>query len=259
MIRVVIDTRETDLWALCAPYTDISGNEGWIAEKRNLDIGDISFYLCDMSGALVSPSGPLVTLERKRVDDLGSSQKDGRYREQRARLLAQRGLGTSVGYIVEAPYWTPNLSNSWCRGSFTEVHLQQTLVRLQFRYTMPVFQVSKVSETMIFVRRIAKMLAADPTVFRGGLAETAKGAAAVYTEAVHIKKADNKTPERIFVAMLSTIPVLCGASVTALWTDTQYSMKRMLSMSANEIAAIPTGKRTIGASVAGVVWAALHS
>ena len=253
MIRVVIDTRETDLWALCAPYTDISGNEGWIAEKRNLDIGDISFYLNDISGA------PLVTLERKRVDDLGSSQKDGRYREQRARLLAQRGLGTSVGYIVEAPYWTPNLSNSWCRGSFTEVHLQQTLVRLQFRYTMPVFQVSKVSETMTFVRRIAKMLAADPTVFRGGLAETAKGAAAVYTEAVHIKKADNKTPERIFVAMLSTIPGLGGAAVTALGTATQYSMKRMLSMSANDIATIPTGKRSIGASVAGVVWAALHS
>ena len=64
MIRVVIDTRETDLWALCAPYTDISGNEGWIAERRNLDIGDISFYLNDISGA------PLVTLERKRVDDL---------------------------------------------------------------------------------------------------------------------------------------------------------------------------------------------
>jgi len=253
MIRVVIDTRETELWALCAPYTDISGNEGWIAEKRNLDIGDISFYLNDISGA------PLVTLERKRVDDLGSSQKDGRYREQRARLLAQRGLGTSVGYIVEAPYWTPNLSNSWCRGSFTEVHLQQTLVRLQFRYTMPVFQVSKVDETMSFVRRIAKMLAADPTVFRGGLADTAKSAAAVYTEAVHIKKADNKTPERIFVAMLSTIPGLGGAAVTALGLATQYSMKRMLSMSENEIAAIPTGKRTIGPSAAGVVWAALHS
>ena len=253
MIRVVIDTRETDLWALCAPYTDISGNEGWIAEKRNLDIGDISFYLNDISGA------PLVTLERKRVDDLGSSQKDGRYREQRTRLLAQRGAGTSVGYIVEAPYWTPNLSNSWCRGSFTEVHLQQTLISLQFRYTMPVFQVSKVDETMSFVRRIAKMLAADPAVFRGGLAETAKGAAAVYTEAVHIKKADNKTPERIFVAMLSTIPGLGGAAVTALGTATQYSMKAMLSMSANEIAAIPTGKRTIGPSVAGVVWAALHS
>jgi ERCC4-type nuclease len=253
MIRVVIDTRETELWSLCAPYTDISGNEGWIAEKRNLDIGDISFYLNDISGA------PLVTLERKRVDDLGSSQKDGRYREQRARLLAQRGAGTSVGYIVEAPYWTPNLSNSWCRGSFTEVHLQQTLVRLQFRYTLPVFQVSKVDETMSFVRRIARMLAADPKVFRGGLAETAVGAAAVYSEAVHIKKADNKTPERIFAAMLSTIPGLGGAAVTALGTATGSSMTRLIAMTAEQIAAIPTGKRSIGASVAGVVYAALHS
>jgi len=253
MIRVVIDTRETDLWALCAPYTDISGNEGWIAEKRNLDIGDISFYLNDISGS------PLMTLERKRADDLGSSQKDGRYREQRARLLAQRGAGTSVGYIVEAPYWTPNSSNSWCRGAFTEINFQQTLVRLQFRYTIPVIQVSKVDETMTFIRRIAKMLAADPTVFRSGLAETATAAAAVYTEAVHVKKADNKTPERIFVAMLSTIPGLGPTAVNALATATQNSMCKLISMSVKELAAVPTGKRTIGASVAGVVWAALHS
>ena len=193
------------------------------------------------------------------MDDLGSSQKDGRYREQRARLLASRGAGTSVGYIVEAPYWTPNLTNSWCRGAFTEIHLQQTLLRLQFRYTIPVIQVSKVDETMTFIRRIARMLAADPTVFRGGLAETASAAAAVYTEAVHVKKADNKTPERIFIAMISTIPGVGGNAVTALGTATQYSMKRMLAMSASEIAAIPTGKRTIGPSVAGVICSALHS
>ena len=253
MIRVVIDTRETDLWALCAPYTDISGHEGWIAERRNLDIGDISFYLNDISGA------PLVTLERKRVDDLGSSQKDGRYREQRARLLAQRGGGTSVGYIVEAPYWTPNLTNSWCRGSFTEIHLQQTLLRLQFRYTLPVFQVSKVDETMSFVRRIARMLAADPSVFRGGLATTAVDAAAVYTEAVHIKKADNKTPERVFIAMLSVIPGLGSAAVNALAVATSSSMTRLMGMTAEQIGAISNGKRAIGKTVATTVYNALHS
>jgi len=253
MIRVVIDNRETDLWELCLPYTDLSGNDGWIAEKRPLDIGDISFYLNDISGA------PLVTLERKRVDDLGSSQKDGRYREQRARLLAQRGLGTSVGYIVEAPYWTPNMTNKWCRGEFTEIHLQQTIIRLQFRYTLPVFMVSRLEETMSFVRRIARMLAADPTVFRGGLADTAAGAAAVYTEALHIKKADNKTPERIFISMLSTIPGLGGAAVSAIATATGNSLTKLIAMTAEEIAAIPTGKRSIGKTVAGTVYAALHS
>jgi len=259
MIRVVIDTRESELWALCKPYTDISGNEGWIAEKRPLDIGDISFYLCDMSGAIINPSVPLVTLERKRVDDLGSSQKDGRYREQRARLLASRGAGTSVGYIVEAPYWTPNLTNSWCRGAFTEVQLQQTLLRLQFRYTLPVIQVSKVDETLSFVRRIARMLAADPNVFRGGLAETAAGAAAVYTEAVHIKKSDNKTPERIFAGMLATIPGLGGTAVSALATATGSSMTRLLAMSAVDIAKISTGKRSIGPAAAKTIYEALHS
>lgn len=259
MIRAVIDGRETELWALCSSYTDISGHEGWIAEKRNLDIGDISFYVCDASGVILTPSVPLVTLERKRVDDLGSSQKDGRYREQRARLLASRGAGTVIGYIVEAPYWTTNLSNSWCRGSFTEVHLQQTLLRLQFRYTIPVIQVSSVAETMTFVRRIGRMLAADPAVFCGGLATTAAGAAAVYTEAVHVKKADNKTPERIFVSMLSVIPGLGTAAVTAITQATGASMTRLLAMTTEQIAAIPTGKRSIGPAVATTVYKALHS
>jgi len=253
MIRVVIDTREHDLWQLCAPYTDAAGSDGWIAEKHNLDIGDISFYGADLSGS------PLVTLERKKAEDLGASQKDGRYREQRARLLSQRGAGTSIAYVVEAPHWSPNLSNSWCRGAFTEVHLQQTIVKLQFRYTIPVFQTSSVAETLMFVRRIAKILASDAAAFRGGLATSAAGAAAVYSEAVHIKKADNKTPERIFCAMLGTLPGLGPAAVDAISVACGGSFTKLLSLSAAEIAALSTGKRKIGATIADVVYAALHS
>jgi ERCC4-type nuclease len=254
MIYVIVDGREHDLWALCAPYTDVETSEGWVAQKQNLEIGDVAFYdNADLSGA------PLVTLERKKAEDLGASQKDGRYREQRARLLAQRGQGTAVGYIVEAPHWSPNLTNSWCRGAFTEIHLQQTLVRLQFRYTIPVFQTASVAETLMFVRRIARMLAADVGVFRGGLADTASGAAAVYTEAVHIKKADNKTPERIFVAMLGSLPGLGPSAVAALAAATGHSFTRLLAMSEADIAAVSTGKKKIGATVAGVVYAAIHS
>ena len=254
MIHVVIDTREHDLWTLCEPYTDDEGSDGWRAVKQNLNIGDIAFYAsADLSGA------PLVTLERKKAEDLGASQKDGRYREQRARLLSQRGQGTSIAYVVEAPHWSPNLTNSWCRGAFTEIHLQQTLVRLQFRYTIPVFQTSSVAETLMFVRRIAKMLAADAAVFRGGLADTACGAAAAYTEAVHIKKADNKTPERIFVAMLGSLPGLGPAAVDALAKATEHSFTRLLTLSAAEIAAVNTGKKKIGKTIGDVVYAALHS
>ena len=254
MIYVVVDVREHDLWALCEPYTDVEGSDGWIAVKRPLDIGDVAFYdNVDLSGA------PLVTLERKKAEDLGASQKDGRYREQRARLLAQKGQGTAIGYIVEAPHWTPNLTNSWCRGAFNEVHLQQTLVRLQFRYTIPVFQTVSVAETLMWVRRIAKMLAGDVTVFRGGLAASASSACAVYTEAVHIKKADNKTPERIFVAMLGSLPGLGPAAVDAIAVATGHSFTKLLAMSISEIAAVSTGKKKIGATVAGVVHAAIHS
>ena len=154
-IRVVIDIREDDLWRELEPYYDGANGDGWWAEKLVLDVGDIAFYKEGVEQ-------PILLLERKTAEDLGASQKDGRYREQRARLYAMRGSGTAIGYIIENPPWSPTLSRSWCRGAFTEVNLQQAIARLQLRHTIPVFQSAKISETVMWIRRFAKSLISDP-------------------------------------------------------------------------------------------------
>jgi ERCC4-type nuclease len=254
-IRVVIDVREEDLWAQLEAYRTPDSVEGWWAEKTTLDVGDIAFYAAtDVSGA-----HPLVVLERKTAEDLGASQKDGRYREQRARLYALRGAGTSIAYLVEAPHWSPTLSTSWCRGTFNEVNLQQAIVRLQLRYTIPVFQASCMRETIQWIRRIGKALAADPTVFKTGMATTACDAAAAYTEAIHVKKADNNTPERIFLSFLLSIPGMGKAAASALADEVKSSFTTLQSLSEDEISVIKIGKRKIGKSLASTIFAALHS
>lgn len=265
LIRVVIDTRENDLWTELAAHTVDTG-EGWWVEKATLDVGDIAFYamITDLSGAVdlsgaAAPQQPLAVLERKTAEDLGASQKDGRYREQRARLLALRGGKTAIAYLVEAPAWSPSLSRTWCKGKFNEVQLQQAIVRINLRYTIPVFMSSGLKETKQWIRRIAKSLVADPAVFQEGVASTACAAAAAYTEAIHVKKADNATPERIFLSFLLAIPGMGKAAATALAEATHSKFSELQTMTQEQLCEVKVGKRKLSKTLAANLYAALHS
>lgn len=248
-VCVKIDIREDDLWKELESY-HIPSEEGWWVEKTTLEVGDIAFCTADTTAVL---------LERKTAEDLGASQKDGRYREQRARLLAARGSGTAVGYVVEAPPWSSTLTNTWCRGAFSEIHLQTAITRLQLRYTIPVFHAVNIKETVHWIRRIAKALIADPTVYTTGMAATAVQAAAVYTDAIHVKKADNNTPERIFLSMILSVPGLGKASAEAIAVATKNSFTTLQALSELEIGNIVSGKRKVGKAVAAAVYGAIHS
>ncbi len=266
--------REEELWAQLSAYTTL-GAEGWWVEKAALDVGDIAFYSAaappappDLSGAAggagagaatAAAPEPLVVLERKTAEDLGASQKDGRYREQRARLFALRGAKTAVAYVVEAPPWSPSFSRTWCKGKFNEVHLQQAIVRMNLRYTLPVFMAASIKETSSWIRRIAKALVEDPTVFQNGVASTACEAAAAYTEAIHVKKADNATPERIFLSFLLSIPGMGKAAAAALAEATHSKFSELQTLTQEQLYEIKVGKRKLSKKLADSLYAALHT
>ena len=255
MICIRIDIREEDLWKELETWTITNpSSDGWYVEKTVLDVGDIAFFHSgDLSG------NPLVTIERKKAEDLGNSQKDGRYREQRARLYALRGKNTAIGYIVEAPAWSPMLNRAWCRGEFTEVHLQQAILRLQLRHTIPVLHSTTIKETVQWIRRIGKALYKDPTVYCCGMAKTSSEAAEVYTDTIHVKKAMNNTPERIFLSMILSIPGLGKTSAEAIAQNANSSFSKLLAMSEDEISSIQSGKKKIGKKVGKCVYDAIHS
>lgn len=252
-VKVSIDIREDELIKAMEAYKT-PGTEGWYIVPERLDIGDIAF--CIETGDL---SGVRVVLERKTAADLGASQKDGRYREQRARLYSLRGSGVAIGYIVEAPAWSPTLSRSWCLGAFNEVQLQQAIVRLQLRHSIPVFHTMCISDTVAYIRRIAKMLVADPTVFQSAAAKTTAEAAAAYTAEIHVKKADNSTPERVLYAMLMSIPGVGKTAADAMIHACGTSFTCLYGKTTDELAAIPLGKRKLGTALATTVHSALHS
>jgi ERCC4-type nuclease len=252
-VKVSIDIREEELIKAMDSYQTI-GTEGWYIVPERLDIGDISFQI--ESGDL---SGVKVVLERKTAADLGASQKDGRYREQRARLYSLRGSGVAIGYIVEAPAWSPTLSRSWCLGKFNEVHLQQAIVRLQLRHSIPVFHTMCLNDTISYIRRIAKLLVADPTIFQSVAAKTTAEAAAAYTAEIHVKKAANTTPERILFAMLIAIPGVGKTAADALIHACEGSFTKLYTKTIDEITVIPNGKRKLGKALATKIYTAIHS
>lgn len=250
MLQLIIDNREHDLYELMKPYA----TENLQILFEMLDIGDIHIRTVDLSG---SPTLRVV-LERKAAADLGASQSDGRYREQRARLLALRGTGVKIGYIIEAPSWSPTLGRTWCLGKFNEVHLQTAIARLQLRYDIPVFHASSLKETGMWIRRFVTALEADPSVYQSGKPSTVEEAAKVYTEAIHVKKAANRTPETIFTSMLLTIPGIGAQAVKAIGQTTNFSIPTLLTKSIEDLAAIQLGKRKLGKAIATTVYTVFH-
>ena len=78
-------------------------------------------------------------------------------------------------------------------------------------------------------------------------------------DTIHVKKAENNSPERIFLSMLLAIPGLGKASAEAIATHTKSSFGTLLAMSQEQIQAIMSGKKKIGTKVASCVFKALHT
>jgi len=247
-MKVFIDMRETALFGVLTALPDMSGVA---VELKALDLGDIAITT-DLSGA----EQMACVLERKSADDLGSSHTDGRYREQRARLLAQRGTGTAIGYLLEVPSIP---ARGWCQGRFTQKDLRTAVSRLQLRYTIPVFQTSSIQDSAAYIASIVKSLQADPAVFRTGLATTATAAANVYTEAIHVKKADNSTPDRVFRSLLRVVPGLGPVAVEAIVTHCKGSFPALYALTKEDLATLPLGKRKLGLLMAEKLYAIFHT
>ena len=234
-MKIIVDVRET---ALFAALSDLSG-----VEKAALPIGDVAFFI---------ESDPCVILERKSVEDLAASHRDGRYKEQRARLLGERGKGIAIGYLLEVPTF---ISSS----RFSDADLKNAILRLQFRYTIPVIQSASIADSASYIKAIVAALSRDPECFKGGLATTATAAAAVYTEAIHVRKADNSTPDRVFRSLLRVVPGLGSVAVEGLVAATGGSLAALQSKTEAELAAIGVGKRRLGPAMAKTVYAVFHN
>lgn len=241
-LTLVTDTREERLSQALTKF-------GVAHTVAPLDVGD--FMIQNAEGE------PLLVAERKSLSDFAASNADGRYREQRARLMAVRGSGVAVLYILEGA-WSEN-DNKVFGTRTTQEQLKRLTSRLVLRYGMPILFADTLFDTARWCRILLAQLTADPTVFQpeDGMAAAATTAAmAGFTASLNTVKKGNKTPAGTALAMLSAIPGLGEKRVAGLLAE--KSIVELCTMTAAEIAEIKAGGKKLGV-LGEAIWAALRS
>ena len=231
-IILVVDVRErgliAELTGLGIPFT-----------TAGLAVGDILIQTAE--------GEPLLVAERKSHADFAASLMDGRYREQRARLMATRGQGVAVLYILEG-IWSPNVDRMY-HGGTSEIQLQRLTSRLVLRYGMPVLHTASIKETARWCGRLLDQIIAEPEVFhpQKGLAAETAGAMATYTATFSTVRKANKSAGGVAVSMLSAVPGLGVKKVLALLEV--KSIADLCLMSAEDIGALVIGGRKLGTTL----------
>ncbi len=154
-IRLTIDNRETNLYGQIKERDlDIYKDEIEII-KEQLDIGDIHINF-DYNNEKY-----LYIYERKTISDLISSIKDGRYKEQKSRLLAfkEQEERVNIGYIIEGDnIISSNYSNH--QKQLTSVYYHSL-----YRDDIKVIFTRNVNETTSFILMIATKIYDNPNGF----------------------------------------------------------------------------------------------
>jgi len=237
--KLILDTREgrlgEALTSLGVPFL-----------VAPLDVGDILIQTED--------GNPLLVAERKSHADFAASNQDGRYREQRARLMAVRGSGVAVLYILEG-VWSPTESRLVGGSRVTEGQLKRLTTRLTLRYGLPVLAADTILDTARWCATLVAQLTDDPTVFQPESEAAGVAAMAGFTAALSITKKGNKTAEGTATAMLSAIPGLGAKRCTALLAE--KSIAELSGMSVADLAILMAGGKKLGPKLAETIHAAL--
>lgn len=233
IMSILYDTRERELISKAPTIS-----------TRTLPVGDIWIGL---SGEEIATGG--VVAERKTVADLEASILDGRYREQRTRLLTYcQQKGARPLYIIEG-------SLDRISGRLTENVLRQFLNRLQLRYSVSVIQTDCLDETIQLCTTLSAQILKDTSVF-----VLEDGAQKVYSHTVSVvKKANLDDPKTFTSLILQQCPGLSSTIADAIMSVFPR-LQDIFDASESDIATVKiTEKRKVGPTVAKRLHTLLHA
>lgn len=223
---MIIDYREKELIELMPEET-----------TKNLPVADIWI------GTEDEPQEGNVLIERKTIADFEASFLDGRYREQRTRLLNYATERKAcVLYILE--------------GDLTKAKrlqpdaLQQLLNRLQLRYRIPVINTTSIEHTAVICKLLQKQITEDPKCF---IYESL-----AYDKTIHVKKKDNHTdPKYLYMAMIQQVPGISNTIAEKLY-EAFPRFPDLCSATIDALSVIKIGARKLGPKVAERLHSALQ-
>jgi ERCC4-type nuclease len=189
-MELIIDTREGSLIdTLRQQDPDLSFS------VQSLDLADI-----EIRGV----QGQRFLLERKSIRDLAASLNDGRFKDQKDRLLGvvEREPKTAIAYVIEGGMRGGDSER--VQGRITFGMLRSLLITIQFKYRIPVVFTTNVRDTGMWVRRFCKNLNKKPDFCPVGSGANA-GCSSYKTLMPAPVRNRASDPKSIAIAMLTSI------------------------------------------------------
>jgi len=217
-----IDCRENDLITLLQQTEQVT--------IKQLPVADIWIGLGEDNE--IQPGGLII--ERKTIADFEASFLDGRYREQRGRILSFcHENKTQPMYILEGA-----LSSS--TGRLQQKAIMKLINRLIFHYQIPVYQTQSLHETAELVQTLVEQWKDDPSSLQR-VTELVK-----VTDGIHVQKKANASDPRFFA--ISCLTQCTGVSVKMAESliDAFGSLKGVMVASVKEIEQVKVGSRKVG-------------
>ena len=147
MIKIIIDNRETELIKVCTQLISTIPNFKDIQIiVENLPLGDI---------ILTDGTDEKLIIERKSVNDLLSSIKDGRYEEQSYRLNGLEHHNHNIIYLIEGDI---NKINRFKDTKIDKITLYSAIFSLNYYKGFSVLRTFNIEETAIYICNSANKL-----------------------------------------------------------------------------------------------------
>jgi ERCC4-type nuclease len=190
-MNIHIDYRETDLYNY---LNSINTSNEFNINKINLEIGDIIIESVDIDKNIK------LIFERKTINDLLSSIKDGRYKEQKLRMINTLEPHKCC-YIIEK-----NLYNLNKLSEADKNIIDSSLIHIMFRDKIHIIETNNIEETGNWILKIARRCNKNPQNFTNAPMESGDNIKYIDCLKVKTKKSENITKETCYLLQLCQIP-----------------------------------------------------
>jgi crossover junction endonuclease MUS81 len=187
MIKLLIDSREREIAEHFKTTPSVS--------VSNIDIGDIQFVYSDGDDNKI-----ILLIERKTISDLSASICDGRYREQKARILGSGLNRNRIMYLIEG-----NVNSKITLKGGSKV-LVSSLINAQLRDGFHVYKTANMKETIEYIENILDKFNKNLTEFWNWDSSSLEDVASNYAATLKTKKKLNMTKDVWFKHQIMSIP-----------------------------------------------------
>lgn len=192
-MELVIDTRERKIKSFFQNHSKSKLKK--CVKVENLDIGDIIFR---------KEEEVILLIERKTIEDLGSSILDGRHKEQKYRIMNSKVPNHRVLFLIEGKL------EDLAFGKIKKNTLLGAIQNTMFRDGLAVQRTINIEETCLFIERFLDKYLKDQNKNLTYLLSEPKDIASQnkldYIDVKKVKKKNNLTPEVFNKLVLLQIP-----------------------------------------------------